>query len=186
VVYILLALIKTKDSNRLWAQERRIHKISSCYRFHIDFAMAIAAEDGASLRIDKFMGENFHLWKFKMQMVLEERELWGIVSGGEVEPTGDGIVQATIQKFRKRARKAFATICFSLGDEQLSLVRSAKTAKEAWDKLENHYKVKSLANKLFLRRKHVTATMAESDAMLEHINRLVVVSCALLAVHFRR
>jgi len=118
------------------------------------------------------MGENFHLWKFKMQMVLEERELWGIVSGGEVEPTGEGIVQATIQKFLKRARKAFATICFSLGDEQLSLVRSAKTAKEAWDKLENHYKVKSLANKLFLRRKHVTATMAESDAMLEHINRM--------------
>ena len=134
--------------------------------------MATAAEDGASLRIDKFMGENFHLWKFKMQMVLEERDLWGIVSGEEVEPTGDGTTQATVQKFRKRARKAFATICLSLGDEQLSLVRSSKTAKDAWDKLESHYQVKSLANKLFLRKKYFTATMAESDAMLEHINRM--------------
>ena len=134
--------------------------------------MATAAEDGASLRIDKFMGENFHLWKFKMQMVLEERDLWGIVSGDEVEPAGDGTTQATIQKFRKRARKAFATVCLSLGDEQLSLVRSAKTAKEAWDKLESHYQVKSLANKLFLRKRYFTATMAESDAMLEHINRM--------------
>ena len=73
--------------------------------------MATAAEEGASLRIDKFMGENFHLWKFKMQM--EERDLWGIVSGEEVEPTGDGTTQATVQKFRKRAKRAFATLCLS-------------------------------------------------------------------------
>ena len=79
--------------------------------------MATEAEDGASLCIDKFMGENFHLWKFKMQIVLEERDFWGIVSGEEVEHSGDGTALATIQKFCKRARKAFATICLSLGDE---------------------------------------------------------------------
>eukprot|EP00794_Sanderia_malayensis_P005061 gene5061-5721_t len=44
------------------------------------------AEDFASLKIDKFGGKNFHLWKFKMQMVLEEPDLWGIVSGEEIEP----------------------------------------------------------------------------------------------------
>ena len=99
-------------------------------------------------------------------MVLEEQDLGGMVSSEEVEPAGDGTTQATIQKFRKRARKAFATVCSSLGDEQLSLVHSTKTAKEAWDKLESHYQVKFLANKLFLRKKYFTATMAESDAML--------------------
>ena len=112
--------------------------------------MATAAEDGASLCIDKCMGETFHLWKCKMQMVLEERDLWGIVSGEEVEPAGDGTTQATSQKCHKHARKAFATVCLSLGDDQLLLVCSAKTAKEAWDKLESHYHIKSLANKLFL------------------------------------
>uniref|UniRef100_A0AAV1V460 DUF4219 domain-containing protein n=1 Tax=Peronospora matthiolae TaxID=2874970 RepID=A0AAV1V460_9STRA len=27
-------------------------------------------------RINMFKGTNFHTWKFKMQMVLEERDLW--------------------------------------------------------------------------------------------------------------
>ena len=44
-------------------------------------------------------------------MVLEDRGLWEVVSGEEVEPTGDGTKQVTVQKFRKRARKTFATIC---------------------------------------------------------------------------
>uniref|UniRef100_A0AAV1U672 DUF4219 domain-containing protein n=1 Tax=Peronospora matthiolae TaxID=2874970 RepID=A0AAV1U672_9STRA len=36
--------------------------------------------DASSLRISKFDGTNFHAWKFKMQMVLEERDLWEVVS----------------------------------------------------------------------------------------------------------
>ena len=129
--------------------------------------MATAAEDGASLCINKFMGEHFHLWKLNIQMVLEEQDLWGIVSGEEVETAGNRTTQAI---GHKRARKAFATVCLSQGDELLSLVCSAKTAKEAWDNLKSHYQVKSLANKLFLQKKYFTATKAESGTMLEHIN----------------
>ena len=92
--------------------------------------------DFMSQHIDKFDGTNFHLWKFKMQMVLEDKDLWGIVSGEEVEPAGEGTTEASVQKFRKRARKALATICLSISDSQLSLVRSANTAGEAWSKLE--------------------------------------------------
>ena len=106
-------------------------------------------EHGSLLRIEKFKGENFHLWKFKMQMVLEEKDLWNIVKGDEVEPTDEGTTETQRRQFQKRERKALATICLSLGDEQMSLVRTATTAKEAWSKLESHYEVKSLANKLF-------------------------------------
>ena len=45
-------------------------------------------EDAASFKIDKFKGESFHLWKFKMQMMSEDKDLWEIVSGDEVEPSG--------------------------------------------------------------------------------------------------
>ena len=38
----------------------------------------MASEDSASLGIDKFNGENFHLWKFKMQMVLEEKVVYNM------------------------------------------------------------------------------------------------------------
>jgi len=38
------------------------------------------AMDSTTARINKFDGTNFHTWKFKMQMVLEERELWEVVT----------------------------------------------------------------------------------------------------------
>eukprot|EP00112_Aurelia_sp_Birch-Aquarium-sp1_P016297 Seg3683.4 transcript_id=Seg3683.4/GoldUCD/mRNA.D3Y31 product="Copia protein" protein_id=Seg3683.4/GoldUCD/D3Y31 len=107
--------------------------------------MAAKPMEFVSQHIDKFDGTNFHLWKFKMQMVLEDKDLWGIVSGDEVEPVGEGTTNTSVQKFRKRARKAMATICLSLSDNQLSLVRSAETAREEWLKLESHYEIKSFA-----------------------------------------
>ena len=79
--------------------------------------------DNSISRIEKFDGLNFHLWKFKMQMVLEDKDLWNIVSGIEVEPAGQGVTVAEQDRFRKRARKALANICLSLSDSQLLLVR---------------------------------------------------------------
>ena len=64
-----------------------------------------------------------------MQMILEDKYLWSIVCSEKVEPDGEGSTKASIQKFRKRARKAFATICLSLGDNQLSLVLKATLKK---------------------------------------------------------
>ena len=85
---------------------------------------------------------------------LVEKYLWEIVSRDEIEPENESNSnEMLIQRFRKHKKKVFAKICLSLGGEQLSLVRSAKTAKEVWERLENHYEVKSLANKLFLRKK---------------------------------
>ena len=132
----------------------------------------ISDQHASLLRIEKFSGENFHLWKFKMQMVLEEKDLWGIVKGDEVEPTDEGTTDAQRRQFQRRERKALATICLSLGDEQLSLVRSAATAREAWSKLESQYEVKSLANKLFLRKKYFTMSMGVDESMSEHINKM--------------
>ena len=65
-----------------------------------------------------------------------------------------------------------AAICLSMEDSQLPLVRSASGAFDAWSKLEDHFEKKSLANKLFLRRRLFTAMMDEGDDVLHHINNL--------------
>ena len=41
--------------------------------------MAAKPMEFVSQHIDKFDGTKFHLWKFKMQMVLEDKDLWSIV-----------------------------------------------------------------------------------------------------------
>ena len=50
-----------------------------------DYALAMDAASATAARINKFDGTNFHTWKCKMQMVLEERDLWEVASG-EVKP----------------------------------------------------------------------------------------------------
>ena len=62
------------------------------------------------------------------------------------------------------------------------MVRAAETARAAWQKLESHYEIKSLANKLFLRKRYFTASMAESDRMMVHINKMRSLAEQLAAV----
>uniref|UniRef100_A0AAV1VMM1 DUF4219 domain-containing protein n=1 Tax=Peronospora matthiolae TaxID=2874970 RepID=A0AAV1VMM1_9STRA len=121
-------------------------------------------------RINKFSGTNFHTWKFEMQMVLGERDLWNVVSG---EVKLERCVSTLDQvKFKKKSRKALAIICLTMEDSQLPLVRLAENAYDAWSRLEGHYEKKSLANKLFLCRRFFTTMMGEGDDVLEHINKL--------------
>ncbi|KAG6619088.1 Copia proteinlike [Phytophthora cinnamomi] len=145
-----------------------------------DYAFAIDTASTTTARINKFDGTNFHTWKFKMQMVLEERELWEVTSGEiKLEHCATTLDQTT---FKRKSRKALAIICLAMEDSQLPLVRSAKDAHDAWSRLEGHFEKKSLANKLFLRRRFFTTMMAEGDDVLEHINKIKTLAEQLDAV----
>ena len=51
---------------------------------------AATTANDSTLKINKLDGDNFHLWKFEMMMVLEEKDLWAIVAGVEKwEDQGD-------------------------------------------------------------------------------------------------
>ena len=94
--------------------------------------------------INKFGGMNFHTWKFKMQMVLEERDLWEVTSGEiKMEQLTSALDQAT---FKRKSRKALAMICLAMEVSQLPLFRSASGALDAWSRLEGHFEKKGLAN----------------------------------------
>ena len=63
-------------------------------------------------------------------------------------------------------------ICLEMENSQLPLVRSASGAHDAWSRLEGHFEKKSLANKLFLRRRFFTAKMDEGDDVRKQINKM--------------
>ena len=131
-------------------------------------------------RINKFDGTNFHTWKFKMQMVLEERDLWEVASGEvKLEHCTNAMDQST---YKRKSRKVLAMICLAMEDSQLPLVRSSSGAHDAWSRLERHFEKRSLANKLFLRRRFFTTMMEEGDDVLEHINKLKTLAKQLDAV----
>ncbi|KAK1929065.1 hypothetical protein P3T76_015505 [Phytophthora citrophthora] len=74
-----------------------------------DYAFAMDTTSTTTSRINKFDGTNFHTWKFKMRMVLEERDLWEVTCGEiKLEHCATTLDQTT---FKRKSRKALAIIC---------------------------------------------------------------------------
>ena len=97
----------------------------------------------SKIEIEKFNGQNFELWKLKMEDLLVDRDQWIVVS--ENQPTG-----MKDEDWQKMDRKAKSSIRLCLSDLVLLNVSREATAKDLWDKLGSLYQKKSLVNKLFL------------------------------------
>ena len=88
-----------------------------------DTDVALDMDTSAPNRIDTFDGANVHTW-IKMQMVLEERDLWDVVSGEvKLEHCVSTLDKST---FKRKSHKALAIVCLAMEDSQLPLVRSAE------------------------------------------------------------
>lgn len=120
--------------------------------------------------VDKFGGDGFYDWKFQMQMALEARGLWDVVSNQTDLETMDDVKRAL---HKSLDRKAYAAIVLCLKKDQYGNVRSCTSAAEAWKNLVAQYEVKNLNNKLYLRKKFFTVKMSEGEGMAAHINKVV-------------
>ena len=73
--------------------------------------------------------------------------------------------------------KAHSTIILHLSDEVLREVAKEKTASGLWAKLEELFLKKSLAKRLYMKRKLYTFSMKEGTAMKDHLdefNKLIL------------
>ena len=132
----------------------------------------MASSGGEGVRIiDKFNGENFGMWKFKMEMILAEKDLWEVVDGSE-EPPSEDADPKTKKAFERNEKKAFAFIAINLVDRQIAHIRHCKGPAQAWTTLCNIHETKSLSNILFLWHKFFTSKMQEEDDLLDHINKV--------------
>ncbi len=52
--------------------------------------------------IEKFKGNNFMLWKFKVKALFKAKELWGLVSGEEVKPEVDHVGELLTYKRKEK------------------------------------------------------------------------------------
>src|SRR5947209_7165270 len=78
-------------------------------------------------------GNNFVVWKFRVQLVLKLRDLWTVVDGTWTKPDvtvdRDGSVYWT-----RKDLDALAQISFTLKDGPLTYVVGVKSAKECWER----------------------------------------------------
>ncbi|KAH9650187.1 hypothetical protein KPL70_026271 [Citrus sinensis] len=67
-------------------------------------------------------------------------------------------------------KKARSTIILSLSDSVIREVAKERTVAELWTKLENMYMTKSLANRLYIKKRMFSLKMAEGSSLEEHID----------------
>ena len=123
--------------------------------------------------VQKLTADTYHQWKFEMKMLLIGKNLWELVEGTEVL---HGFASAgEVMKFKKRQNHALSTICLSVSRELHIYVRTAKTAKEAWNNLSKRFEEKSITRKLQLRRRLYDAKLG-SESMVTHVNNIKTIA----------
>lgn len=111
-----------------------------------------------SFDIPKLTNDNYAEWSDLMKSLLVLKELWSAVSGeGDVKPGAED--------------KALALLMLNVSTSHRVSIRTAKTAKEAWEKLENVYKKKSVARELELRRQLTLLRKEPTEELATYVSR---------------
>ncbi|GJY11449.1 retrotransposon protein, putative, ty1-copia subclass [Tanacetum coccineum] len=133
----------------------------------------------AKFDIEKFDGtSDFGLWRIWMRTLLIQH---GCEAALEVLPA-----DMEAQTKARLNKKAHSAVILCLGNKVLKEVIGETTAAGVWSKLETLYMTKSLANKLYLKKKLYTFYMPAGRKIFEHIDEFnkIVLDLANIEVKF--
>lgn len=117
------------------------------------------------LQFSKLNGNNYQMWKFKMELFLIEKDLWDTISQERPDDPSD--------EWLKRDGKARARIGLMVEDNQLCHIRKATSAAGVWTALKTHHEKSTLTNKIFLLKRLCRMQMPTNGNMEEHVNNML-------------
>ncbi|KAH9648030.1 hypothetical protein KPL70_025426 [Citrus sinensis] len=163
------ALSSTQYQTRLQLTDSQSNVLESLVYLSLILPMASGRFD-----LETFNGENdFYLWSLKMRAILiqqgldaalEDNEYPKAKQGKEEGSSSSGVDMETINN------KAHNTIILHLSDEVLREVAKEKTASGLWTKLKELFLKKSLAKRLYMKRKLYMFSMKDGTALKDHLN----------------
>ncbi len=113
----------------------------------VAFVFKMSSFQMESLKIvEKFDGGNFHLWKFKMCMILSKHGLWKFFDGSATLPSEE----VAMADYNEKEMKAFALLCEHVTDAQLAHIQYCDNVISVWEALCGVHEAKTIDNKLFL------------------------------------
>jgi hypothetical protein len=131
------------------------------------------------IEIKIFNGQNFELWKLKIEDLLVDQEQWTTVCLGTM------LASMLTEEWEKLERRARSTIRLCLADSVLLNVLGEDSAKKLRDKLGSLCQSKSMVNKLFLRNKFYLLRMSDGSSMTEHLNTFNTIISQLSSVDIK-
>lgn len=122
----------------------------------------------------KLNNENYFVWKYRMEMLLIKEGLWSAISIDKPEPV--------TPEWIKTDNEARAYISLLVADNQLNHVRSASTARIAWNQLKEYHERASLSNKVRIMREICSLKLSEGGDAELHISRMTELFAKLSAL----
>ena len=123
--------------------------------------------------IERLNINNWAAWKIRISAFLKGKKLWRFVTG---EQAGDGDAAAG----EKEA--AYAVIVMNVDSNLLHLISDTEDPAECWKRLRDHFERRTLANKLFLKKRYFRSKMQEGDKLNDHLKRMKELTDQLAAI----
>ena len=113
-----------------------------------------------------FSGENWHLYRMRVEGELVAAGLWSILSGQEGRPAAAGDQQ---REYDRGLGVCKAALLRSLSDSVLSLVASCATAVDMWAALERRYAADTQTRRDHLFEKLLSFSRMTQGTLADHV-----------------
>ncbi|KAF6171198.1 hypothetical protein GIB67_001913 [Kingdonia uniflora] len=133
--------------------------------------------DQEKLKITKFNGSNFGVWKMQIEDYLYQKDLDLPLGGTEMKP-----VDFDAAKWARLDRKALGTVRLALSYQILHMISKVTTTKGLMETLSAMYSEPSRANKVHLLRCMFTLKMKDNGSVQAHISEFNTIYAQLESV----
>ncbi|MCO5584117.1 hypothetical protein L7F22_038040 [Adiantum nelumboides] len=112
--------------------------------------------------IDKLNGNNYQVWKLKMELYLKELQLWDVISTPAPSPVA--------AEWTAKDNTAHMEIILHCGDRQVQMVRSLKSAEAIWSFFQKTYEHTDLVYQVSLIKRVVNTNMQEGQSATKFVD----------------
>lgn len=112
------------------------------------------------ISIEPLNGNNYHTWKFRIELILAEYDVLTHVQNE---------VALEDNTARKKDNKAKSLLVQCIEDSEIESLRECKTAYQMWKVLANKHEKKGLPGQLFLKRKLLSMKLKENECPVKFI-----------------
>jgi hypothetical protein len=121
-----------------------------------------------SLPFDKLNETNYDDWKIQMEALLEEKGLFGVVSGRDILPT-TGPNSKGVKTFLEKQRLARSKIILSIEPSQLPHVRNEEDPCVIWQNLTRIHRARGLGILLTMRMDFLRMSMPLGSTIASYV-----------------
>ncbi|KXJ69496.1 hypothetical protein RP20_CCG026793 [Aedes albopictus] len=120
--------------------------------------------DASKLMLERLINANYEAWRFRIEMLLIREGLWKHIS--------EEVPNPVTSEWKQGDDKARATIALFVEDNQHSIFRDCRTARETWEALKKHHQSVSLTSRVTLLKRICQLQFRDGNDMEQHLQEM--------------